>query len=239
MPPADGADALAAQIERHEHGPICSVHLWFDREITDLTTPCCSTARFTGCTTRAACSRGANRGAVTSNWSSAPRASSPRSAVKRRSAWPCANWRNFSRRGRSEARKSCIGQGSPRNFRCSARNRRSAPGIRLAVAELHAGRRLDRNRLALHDGKRRAQRTPRRRSSLRSARRAAEILQSRSQAPRPDAAAGATRLITDDFNSVRQQVHSYAHQHRRRPPAPIDILFQKNLARDGVRDQSE
>jgi uncharacterized protein with NAD-binding domain and iron-sulfur cluster len=24
------------QIERHEHGPICSVHLWFDREITDL-----------------------------------------------------------------------------------------------------------------------------------------------------------------------------------------------------------
>ena len=36
MPPADGAEALAAKIERHEHGPICSVHLWFDREITDL-----------------------------------------------------------------------------------------------------------------------------------------------------------------------------------------------------------
>jgi len=36
MPPAEGAGALAAQIERHEHGPICSVHLWFDREITDL-----------------------------------------------------------------------------------------------------------------------------------------------------------------------------------------------------------
>ena len=36
MPPADGVEALAAQIERHEHGPICSVHLWFDREITDL-----------------------------------------------------------------------------------------------------------------------------------------------------------------------------------------------------------
>ena len=36
MPPADGAGALAAQIERHRHGPICSVHLWFDREITDL-----------------------------------------------------------------------------------------------------------------------------------------------------------------------------------------------------------
>jgi len=36
LPPAEGAEALAAQIERHEHWPICSVHLWFDREITDL-----------------------------------------------------------------------------------------------------------------------------------------------------------------------------------------------------------
>jgi squalene-associated FAD-dependent desaturase len=36
LPPAEGVDALAAQIERHEHWPICSVHLWFDREITEL-----------------------------------------------------------------------------------------------------------------------------------------------------------------------------------------------------------
>jgi zeta-carotene desaturase len=36
MPPARGAETLAKQIERQEHGPICSVHLWFDREITDL-----------------------------------------------------------------------------------------------------------------------------------------------------------------------------------------------------------
>jgi zeta-carotene desaturase len=36
MPPAEGADALAAQIARHEHWPICSAHLWFDREITEL-----------------------------------------------------------------------------------------------------------------------------------------------------------------------------------------------------------
>lgn len=36
MPHADGADALANQIARHEHWPICSAHLWFDREITDL-----------------------------------------------------------------------------------------------------------------------------------------------------------------------------------------------------------
>jgi squalene-associated FAD-dependent desaturase len=36
MPPIHEADALARQLERHEHWPICSVHLWFDREITEL-----------------------------------------------------------------------------------------------------------------------------------------------------------------------------------------------------------
>jgi zeta-carotene desaturase len=36
MPPTDGADALAAQLALHKHWPICSVHLWFDREITAL-----------------------------------------------------------------------------------------------------------------------------------------------------------------------------------------------------------
>ena len=36
MPPVAGAEVLNRQIERHEHWPICSVHLWFDREITDL-----------------------------------------------------------------------------------------------------------------------------------------------------------------------------------------------------------
>jgi zeta-carotene desaturase len=36
MPPAPGVESLARQIDRQEHGPICSVHLWFDREITEL-----------------------------------------------------------------------------------------------------------------------------------------------------------------------------------------------------------
>ena len=36
LPPVDGADALDEQLERHEPWPICSVHLWFDREITEL-----------------------------------------------------------------------------------------------------------------------------------------------------------------------------------------------------------
>jgi len=36
LPAVEGAQELAAKIEQHEHWPICSVHLWFDREITDL-----------------------------------------------------------------------------------------------------------------------------------------------------------------------------------------------------------
>jgi squalene-associated FAD-dependent desaturase len=36
MPPAAEAGELLAQIQKHEHWPLCSVHLWFDREITSL-----------------------------------------------------------------------------------------------------------------------------------------------------------------------------------------------------------
>jgi len=36
LPAEEGAEKLARQIERHQHWPICSVHLWFDREITGL-----------------------------------------------------------------------------------------------------------------------------------------------------------------------------------------------------------
>lgn len=36
MPPAEGAEDLGRKIARHEHWPICSAHLWFDREITEL-----------------------------------------------------------------------------------------------------------------------------------------------------------------------------------------------------------
>ena len=36
IPPADGARDLISRIEKHEHWPLCSVHLWFDREITNL-----------------------------------------------------------------------------------------------------------------------------------------------------------------------------------------------------------
>ena len=36
MPPSEGVEKLRSQVVSHTHWPICSVHLWFDREITDL-----------------------------------------------------------------------------------------------------------------------------------------------------------------------------------------------------------
>ena len=36
MPPAPGVAALERQLAAHEHWPICSAHLWFDRKITEL-----------------------------------------------------------------------------------------------------------------------------------------------------------------------------------------------------------
>jgi zeta-carotene desaturase len=36
MPPAEGANKLATQLAHFDHWPICSVHLWFDRQITEL-----------------------------------------------------------------------------------------------------------------------------------------------------------------------------------------------------------
>jgi zeta-carotene desaturase len=36
MPPAETAAELAQRLSYRKHWPICSVHLWFDREITDL-----------------------------------------------------------------------------------------------------------------------------------------------------------------------------------------------------------
>jgi zeta-carotene desaturase len=36
MPEVEGKLELVRKIEQHKHWPICSVHLWFDREITEL-----------------------------------------------------------------------------------------------------------------------------------------------------------------------------------------------------------
>jgi len=36
LPPSEAATALEASLQTLEHWPICSVHLWFDREITEL-----------------------------------------------------------------------------------------------------------------------------------------------------------------------------------------------------------
>jgi hypothetical protein len=58
-----------------------------------------------------------------------------------------------------EARKSCAREGSPRNIHGAAGNRCGKTYFRVAVAELRDGRRLDCHGLALDDGERGAQRS--------------------------------------------------------------------------------
>jgi squalene-associated FAD-dependent desaturase len=36
LPMVEGKEALTRQVDSHVHWPICSAHLWFDREVTDL-----------------------------------------------------------------------------------------------------------------------------------------------------------------------------------------------------------
>ena len=36
LPAVEGREQLAQQVSRHVHWPISSVHLWFDREVTEL-----------------------------------------------------------------------------------------------------------------------------------------------------------------------------------------------------------
>ena len=36
---------------------------------------------------------------------------------------------------------------------------------------------------------------------------------------------------------MRQQINADTHQHRRRPPPPVDILFEEYLPRNRVRHQ--
>ena len=89
--------------------------------------PCCSTARFTGCTTRAGCSPGAIEGKLPRTCCQRVARHLPRSTAKRRSSRHCANWPSFSRSRRGETRESCADQGGARDVRRASRNRCARP----------------------------------------------------------------------------------------------------------------
>ena len=100
MPPADDVEKLAAQIARQEHGPICSVHLWFDREITDLDHAVLLDREIhwmynKGRLQPSRKTRGSYLELVVS---ASRKIWVQRSAAKKQLSWPCASWPSFSPR---------------------------------------------------------------------------------------------------------------------------------------------
>ncbi len=188
MPPSEGAAALARQLGCHEHWPICSVHLWFDREITTLDHAVLLDREIHWMYNKSRLQPSRKRkGSYLELVVSASRtfaALPPRAghhAVGRRTG------RVFPAGERSQVGEGRAGQGNARNIRSAARNRQRQTVRCVSVAELLSGRRLDRHRLALDHGERSPLRSSGRRSNLRQPRRTAEHPQRRPEATRPDA----------------------------------------------------
>jgi len=55
LPDTQAAGPLRHALGRFETSPITGIHLWFDRQVTDLDTRCCLTAPFSGCFTSRSC----------------------------------------------------------------------------------------------------------------------------------------------------------------------------------------
>ncbi len=144
MPPADGVEKLAGQIARHEHGPICSVHLWFDREITELDHAVLARSRDSldvqqepaaaGAQDEGQLS-GAGRERVARVCGAEPGGGDRAGGARAGGVLSCCQ--------RSEGGKGRAGEGSARDVHCAAGNRCGAARLCIAVAELRAGRRLD------------------------------------------------------------------------------------------------
>ena len=154
LPPAEGAGrAGPADRDSHEHWPICSVHLWFDREITELEHAVLLDREIHWMYNQSRLQPGRER-ALSSNWWSAPSRSLCGAAARTAIAQASRELAEFFPGERSEAGKGRAGQGGARHLRRPARHRCCAASRSLAVAQLLSGRRLDGDRLALDDGKR-------------------------------------------------------------------------------------
>ncbi len=85
LPRASHGEELARKVERFEHWPICSVHLWFDREITDLPHAVLLDREIHWMYNKSVLQPWRKPKAAISNWSSPPRAHSlPSSAAGHR-----------------------------------------------------------------------------------------------------------------------------------------------------------
>ncbi len=176
MPAAEGAAALLGQVEQHQHWPICSVHLWFDREITELDHAVLLDREIHWMYNKSKLQpwRKTKRQLYRAG---GQQLAGLRSAGTQPGHHPGHSRASgvFPRRGLCASRKSRSGERGSRHVRSATGDRQIPAGRRgLALAQQLFSRRLDRNRLALHHGKRRAQRPPGCASALCRGRRAAQ-----------------------------------------------------------------
>ncbi len=188
MPPAAGVESLAEQIERQEHGPICSVHLWFDREITDLEHAVLLDREIHWMYNKSRLQPGRNgKGSYLELVVSA---SHKFAALSREEAIDLAvrELRDFFPAvAEAKLEKAALVKEVRATFTVPPGIDACRPASIVTMAKLRAGRRLDCNRLALHHGKRRAQRASGGRSGLRGAWRPPEYPESGPEAARIDA----------------------------------------------------
>ena len=188
MPPADGVEILANQIAQQHHGPICSVHLWFDREITDLDHAVLLDRQIHWMYNKSRLqpwrkSKGSYLELVVS--ASHEFAALSREEAIELSVRELAEF--FPAVAAAKLEKAVLVKEVRATFTVPPGIDAREAWLCIAVAQLRSGRRLDSDRLALNDGKRRAKRPPRRRVNLRRNRRAAKVPHRRSQPARPHA----------------------------------------------------
>ena len=171
MPAADGVESLAEQIARQEHGPICSVHLWFDREITELEHAVLLDREIHWMYNKSRLQPG--RSGKGSYLELVVSASHEFAALSREEAIDLAVRELkefFPAAAGAKLEKAALVKEVRATFGVPPGIDEFAAGRRVfAVAKLCLGRRLDRNWLALHHGKRGAQRTSGGRSGLHGA----------------------------------------------------------------------
>ena len=188
MPPAEGVEALAKQIERQEHGPICSVHLWFDREITELEHAVLLDREIHWMYNKSRLQPGRNgKGSYLELVVSA---SHKFAALSREEAIDLAVRELkdfFPAVAGAKLEKAVLVKEVRATFGVPPGIDKSGRSRFLAVAELCSGGGLDRDRLALHHGKRGAQRPSCGGSGVRIARQPAEDPESRPEAAGIDA----------------------------------------------------
>ena len=187
LPAARAAEAVARKIERFEHWPICSVHLWFDRQITDSHHAVLLDREIHWMYNKTVLQPWRQQNgsylelvqSASRRFAALERAASHRSGAKR-------TRRILSGGKEAKLEKAALIKEVRATFGVPPGIDSLTATFRISLAQLLPRWRLDRHRLALHDGECRPLRPPRRRRPLHRKIPDTPLPRTRPQAPRSD-----------------------------------------------------